>query len=448
MGDFFRKLFTLCLLLGVGIGIGVDLSRSDSVLRRVLKGFIGNATPPPAVEQRPASEIIPTTDVATSSQIVTNTVLPSEPSNIPSEERYANGALRSAGNLTRLPDNRWVKHGCWTNYWANGSINTYGVYSNGIAVGPWPFWTDDRILITTNIFTGAALQAGRGDILISRRIPAYSSEDPRRLIGHFEPNTLVTVLDHTTNNMVRIRYHPPGAEAPITALCSADELLNATNRTTNQARQFSNETDAVNQRSQLPSPLPNPSISASSIESKKTLLQPAVTATSSPAPLSSPRPLAAPESGVAIDLIREQLRIDPGSVKTFLDQRPIVLKGFVTDIRPSLSSRNHLDVQLSTSDRKEHVTCAVPTCGLIINGKLITTFSSANPATIIFPRPAELTGETSGWFTLKSGFCSPTVRDLDKVWWRVLKVGQEHAIHGICRIFGNSVKVENCTLYR
>ncbi|MDD2706806.1 MAG: protein kinase [Verrucomicrobiae bacterium] len=66
------------------------------------------------------------------------------------EERFANGNLQSCGSLKRLPDGRWVKNGLWTNFWANGQINTFGEYRDDEKVGPWPFYLDNGVPMSTN----------------------------------------------------------------------------------------------------------------------------------------------------------------------------------------------------------------------------------------------------------------------------------------------------------
>ncbi len=65
---------------------------------------------------------------------------------------YPSGITEEDGLLKRLPSGRWVKHGIWTNYWANGKISTFGEYQEGQKVGIWPFWVDDGRLVLTNSY--------------------------------------------------------------------------------------------------------------------------------------------------------------------------------------------------------------------------------------------------------------------------------------------------------
>ncbi|MBI4028326.1 MAG: tetratricopeptide repeat protein [Verrucomicrobia bacterium] len=83
------------------------------------------------------------------------------------EERYANGSLMARGALKSRSGGttgEWVKHGPWTNYWANGTINTFGEYANGEKIGAWPFWTEDGRLIVTNQFGAPVVVVARDKV--------------------------------------------------------------------------------------------------------------------------------------------------------------------------------------------------------------------------------------------------------------------------------------------
>ncbi|MBI4023506.1 MAG: hypothetical protein HY360_00900 [Verrucomicrobia bacterium] len=71
------------------------------------------------------------------------------------EERYANGKLKEHGFEKQLTDGQWVRTGVWTNYWANGNINTYGEYRDGQKTGVWPFWIEDGRQSLSNTFDNA-----------------------------------------------------------------------------------------------------------------------------------------------------------------------------------------------------------------------------------------------------------------------------------------------------
>lgn len=77
---------------------------------------------------------------------------PPAPAFKPGEERFAIGTLKAYGQLKQMPNGEWAKHGPWTNYWANGTINSWGQYRDGQPVGPWPFWLDDGRFMSTNRF--------------------------------------------------------------------------------------------------------------------------------------------------------------------------------------------------------------------------------------------------------------------------------------------------------
>jgi hypothetical protein len=66
------------------------------------------------------------------------------------EEFFANGKLMARGMKRALSDGRRVKCGVWTNYWANGAVNTYGHYEDGEKVGLWPFYVEEGTLCITN----------------------------------------------------------------------------------------------------------------------------------------------------------------------------------------------------------------------------------------------------------------------------------------------------------
>lgn len=68
------------------------------------------------------------------------------------EEFYANGKLRARGRMKTLSDGNRVRHGIWTNYWANGSVNAFGSYEDGEQVGTWLFYVDDGSLCITNSY--------------------------------------------------------------------------------------------------------------------------------------------------------------------------------------------------------------------------------------------------------------------------------------------------------
>lgn len=83
---------------------------------------------------------------------VPNPAKPPEPVTKADVQTFANGQVSETGTLKQLPDGSWVKHGAWTNFWANGKINTWGEYQDGEKVGAWPFWMEDGREISTNRF--------------------------------------------------------------------------------------------------------------------------------------------------------------------------------------------------------------------------------------------------------------------------------------------------------
>ena len=74
----------------------------------------------------------------------------------PDTKYYASGIVEEDGLLKRLPSGRWVKHGIWTNYWANGKICTFGEYQEGKKVGVWPFWVEDGRFVLTNSYPNSS----------------------------------------------------------------------------------------------------------------------------------------------------------------------------------------------------------------------------------------------------------------------------------------------------
>ncbi len=87
----------------------------------------------------------------------TSPVAPLPPAMKPEVQNYANGRVREQGSLRQQADGSWVKHGIWTNYWANGNINTWGEYQDGEKVGAWPFWMEDGKQLSTNRFRAKKL---------------------------------------------------------------------------------------------------------------------------------------------------------------------------------------------------------------------------------------------------------------------------------------------------
>jgi hypothetical protein len=96
-------------------------------------------------EEPPVQPTPPVPVVSTVPTVVTNQIVYKQ-----SEERYANGNLREVGSYKVLTDGTALKHGLWTNYWANGNLSTFGHFQDGKQIGVWPMWLDDGTFLVTN----------------------------------------------------------------------------------------------------------------------------------------------------------------------------------------------------------------------------------------------------------------------------------------------------------
>ncbi|MBI4026467.1 MAG: hypothetical protein HY360_15890, partial [Verrucomicrobia bacterium] len=166
-----NKVWTLLILAVVALAFGLWLA-SDL---RLKKPVPDKTRAEPALALRQTPSLVGTTNGATVVEAETSGATSGGAITAffkPGEERYANGNLMARGTLKSRPDgtsghlrggtNEWVKHGPWTNYWANGAINTFGEYENGEKIGAWPFWLETGAFLITN-------QHGVSKLLVARK---------------------------------------------------------------------------------------------------------------------------------------------------------------------------------------------------------------------------------------------------------------------------------------
>ncbi|MBI4023475.1 MAG: tetratricopeptide repeat protein [Verrucomicrobia bacterium] len=120
-----------------------------------------------------------------------------------SEELYANGNLMARGVLKQTADGRWIKHGAWTNYWANGAINSFGQYENGEKIGAWPFWMETGEFLITNQYHAAALVVAKTEakspVQSTRQSPAQSATEAQGKLKLGEPLAAESGSQHSAD---------------------------------------------------------------------------------------------------------------------------------------------------------------------------------------------------------------------------------------------------------